>query len=162
MGKPTHLCTLDQPMNFSSHDVILSTLQVNLGTDEKGGKFTHTYSDFKREKIVWDDVNLEQYKEMSSAALVRANKFFNTAECIPLKYELFSNLLVSAAKLCSYSKPKKKIPIQPPGISGNLRKAKMLYKKNFQIWKCNGRPRCKSDESYLNFLSAKNSYQSLQ
>ena len=46
-------CSLDTPMNLSCHDPIETNLRVQLDVS-KVSKFSHTYSSFVRNKIIWE------------------------------------------------------------------------------------------------------------
>lgn len=47
-------CTLESPLNLSSHDPIETTINIQLDEADKESKFKNTYSDFRRKKITWD------------------------------------------------------------------------------------------------------------
>jgi hypothetical protein len=94
--KPTNLaqlCTLEDPLNLSSHDVLSSSVTVQFPKNPES-KHDHTYSKFNRECILWDHNKLPEYQALSSKALLDALEFWDIPECIPLLCSMFSNLLV--------------------------------------------------------------------
>ena len=82
-------CTLDSPANVSSHDVLLSTLSLPI-PETKQSKFKHTYTNFNREKIIWDEERIPEYQAVAAKALSEAEEFWNKPEYIPLLCSLYS------------------------------------------------------------------------
>ena len=93
----SQICTLNEPLNLSSHDVITCNLSLKTEVFVQGGKFCHTYSHFNRQKIVWDDRKLTQYQSLVEFFIPKAISYWNSPEALPHLISLVSNLFVSAA-----------------------------------------------------------------
>ena len=99
------LCTLDNPLNFSSHDVVSGTLEIPQPMQEvHNSNFNHTYTEFKQNRIIWNEDKIKSYQEVSGALLSKCEATFPDPEFIPLKCNLFLELLVRSAELCIDSK----------------------------------------------------------
>ena len=92
------LCTLEDPINLSSHDVLTTTLTIPAPKNPRS-KYEQTYTKFNRRKVVWKEEYIADYQALSSKALSDALDFWDSPEYIPLLCSLFSNLLVKAAEL---------------------------------------------------------------
>ena len=101
------ICTLENPINFSSHDVVSALLNVPHAANEKNNPetFSQTYSVFDQKRIIWDSSHLEDYQQLCGELLSKCDQNFPNPECIPLKCNLVSDLLVKSADLCFDSKP---------------------------------------------------------
>ena len=153
-------CTLDTPLNLSSHDPISSNLMINASSENQESKFSHTYTDFNRQKIVWDTSKIEEYKHLTTKALSDASKFWNMPEAIPLLCQLYSNLLVKCSELVFNTKSAK--------ITTNMKLPKSLIEaeakleRTFNIWKKAGRPNSKANTSRQCYTSARSELQRLR
>ena len=60
LGQIQQLCTLEDPTNLSSHDVLISNLKVEVTAGETDlPKYAHTYADFNQKRIIWDKSKVE-------------------------------------------------------------------------------------------------------
>ena len=79
LGGLVQHCTLDHPLNLSSHDPLITNLDIQLqDCDENSTKFSNSYTDFKRKKIVWDQTKLSKYQELSARAVSDAVNYWDT------------------------------------------------------------------------------------
>ena len=53
-------CTLETPLNLSSHDPSKTVMSVQFEKRPDGSKYADTYSNFDRKKIVWDPARFQQ------------------------------------------------------------------------------------------------------
>ena len=65
MGDTRHYCTLDTPLNLSSHDPIENNVVIALENSGEETKYTDTYTDFQRQKIIWEPSNTLQTEHSS-------------------------------------------------------------------------------------------------
>jgi hypothetical protein len=161
LGCLAQQCTLENPLNLSSHDPITTSLKVHLENHKVSSKFSNTYSDFKRQKIIWDPSKLPRYQQMSAKALNDAMAYWDTPETIPLLSSLVSRLLVQCATLALDSKspvPQNR-PHQP---SLKIRQAQNSITSSFHNWKRNGKPATKSDPTRLEYTAARARLQMLR
>ena len=94
-------CSEENPENFSSHDPVFAKLILpSSGKTSKQDRFIQTYTPFRPTKILWDKTNLENYQKIAEEALQKYENIFNSPEYIPLKCQLYSDLLVKSAELC--------------------------------------------------------------
>ena len=100
--KEYSICTLNTPESLSSHDPVVAALLVppgaQLSTD--AGKYSHTFSNFNQQKVIWDTTNLDLYQQTAAKVLSEYESIFPLLEHIPLKCELYFNLFVKSAELC--------------------------------------------------------------
>ena len=74
LEKLTQFCTLEYPLNLSSHDPILTKVMLeDTAGDNKESKFAKTYSEFKPEKIIWEEGRIPDYQNLASQALSYAS-----------------------------------------------------------------------------------------
>ena len=92
LGETIQYCTLETPLNLSSHDPIETAISIDQDTSDQGSKFWHTYTDFKRQKILWDSTKLPEYQQLAEKALSDAISYWDTPETIPLLSSLLSSL----------------------------------------------------------------------
>ena len=151
-------CTLETPQNFSSHDPVSATLQYPAAeSNPTFNLYSHTYSDFLRKRIIWDQDNLEQYQVTAGRILSEYDDIFSLPEHIPLKCELFSTLLVKAAELCLESKPaiiKNNSKSKP---SPKLHSAWQHLEKTFNVWKNLGKN--KNSYEFIEYKKARSDFQ---
>ena len=113
---------VDTPLNFSSHDPIENTVVISLENNNKESKFSNTYTDFYRKKIIWEPSKFKEYQELAEKALSDALAYWETPESIPVLSTLLSNLLVKCAVLVFDSvTPGSKSPTKKP--SKRIRRA---------------------------------------
>ena len=159
--KPEQLCTLDTPLNLSSHDPILASIDVKNVSEKQKSQFSETYTPFNREKIVWDDASMGKYQELAAQALSSASKFWDTPGTIPLLVSLFSNLLVKCAKMSFETK-------SISNSSGHsfssraLKHAESTLNNTFSRWKRAGKPSSKSNPIRLAYTTARSNLQMLR
>ena len=148
----SQLCTLDNPLNLSSHDVLSLSLSVPL-PQTPASKYEHTYKKFNRKRVVWREENLAEYQELSSSALSDALEFWDAPEFIPLLCSLFSNLLVKSAELVFEIKQTKKAKYTEVPVK--VRAAEKDLKNKHNNWKKSGRPQDKQDPSWQKYATAR-------
>ena len=91
-------------------------------------------------------------------SLVESN--FPNSECIPLKCELYSNLLVNAAiSTCEVRKPAKPANTKLK-LSKKVRHAKSLYKIKYNQW--NNQNRNKNHQTYHEYVQARKALQQVR
>jgi hypothetical protein len=161
LGCPAQHFTLENPLNLSSHDPITTSLKVHLENHKVASKFSSTYSDFKRQKIIWDPSKLPRYQQMSAKALNDAMSYWDTPETIPLLSSLVSRLLVQCATLVLDSKsPVPQNRANHPSLK--IRQAQNSVMSSFQNWKRSGKPASNSDPTRLEYTAARARLQMLR
>ena len=142
LEKLVQYCTIDQPLNLSSHDPV-STIVTLEDTEFKPSNFAQHYSGFNPSKVIWADSRIPQYQALAAKALHYACSNWNTPECIPLLMSMVSNLLVSCARsVFRMTKPGK--PSQSKSSMAILQSEKLVI-KYFKAWKAAGKPESKSN-----------------
>ena len=159
----SQVCTLETPLNLSSHDPLVSKISVKKQKQSEP-KYSHTYTEFNRERIIWDKSKTPEYQELAAKALTEASKYWSSPECIPLLCSLYSNLLVKSAKLVFNTKearnPTAKITsIQP---SRRILNAEKTLKRAHTKWKKEGKPKEKENPVRLKYCQAKSTLQYLR
>ena len=152
----TQFCTLDTPLNLSSHDPIKLSICLKREGIELNDKFAETYTDFERKNIVWDSTKLETYQQLAASALSNAISYWSTPETLPLLSCLLSKLLVQCATLSFTSKLKRnrsQDSRNKPSLK--VRQAQNLLKKHFREWKIAGKPLSKSDHSRSRYTESR-------
>ena len=145
-------CTLDNPLNFSSHDLLLTVLSIP-AAKAQDSKYSETYEDFYIDKVLWKSSDISKYQEYAGSLLSKAESSFPDAECIPMKCELYSTLLVNAAlSTCDIKKPSLKSNSKPR-LSKKIKSATSHYKIKYKDW--NNQQRSKDHPTYQAYLSAK-------
>ena len=150
-------CTLENPLNLSSYDPIKATISVNAKEDKTVSKYSNTYTEFKHEKINWDNSKLHEYQELSAKALTEASSYWDTAETIPLLSSLFSQLLVKCANITFSSTSGYKSNKKEP--HNKLSEAEKQVTKKFLLWKQAGKPALKYDPTQAAYTSARSNLQ---
>ena len=161
LGPVAQYCTLNTPLNLSSHDAIETSLEVQLERCEKLYKFANTYSQFGREKIIWDISKIPNYQELAASALSKSILYWDTPETIPLLSSLVPRLLVQCATMAFDSKSSKmqNAPKQP---SLKIRQAQNKLERSFANWKRAGKPASKSEPTRLAYTTARRQLQRLR
>ena len=150
------LCTLDFPTNFSSHDVLITTISVTFQSIPES-KYSNTYIDFNREHVLWEEEGIQEYQSLSSKALSDALEFWDTPESIPLLCSLVSNLLVKSAKLVfKVKKPGKKTNGKK---SQKFRYAEDILMGTHRAWKKAGKPLSKTNPIWTRYARARSNLQ---
>ena len=156
-GKLSQYCTLNTPLNLSSHDPITSTIAIKDISEKQNSKFSDTYTEFNREKIIWEESKMAEYHELAGQALSDASKFWDTPETIPLLVSLFSNLLVKCAKMIFPTKSSNASTVLKS--SKNIAHAEYMLSKTFNKWKKAGKPSSNSDPSRYAYTAARSNLQ---
>ena len=151
-------CTLETPLNLSSHDPIETTVDIPID-EPKESKFSNTYENFNRRKVIWDVLKLPGYQELAGKALTDALMYWDTPESLPLLSSLLSSLLVSCATMVFESKSANH-KVSPKLPSKAIRQAQNNLKKLFKSWKKAGKP-TSNVPSRLNYTEARASLQRL-
>ena len=86
-------CTLDTPLNLSSHDPITTKVHVQVNSEKQKSEFSSTYSKFKQDRIIWDESKLTEY--LAGKALSDAAGQWDTPETTPLK-----SVLQAPSEIC--------------------------------------------------------------
>ena len=155
IGKVTQHCTLETPLNLSSHDPINTTVNVQLEKKTNDGKYSHTYSKFDREKIVWDDSRLPEYQQLAAKALTDAIHFWNSPETIPLLTSLLSKLLVKCATMVFQTKSSKFQNHLYKKPTKRIKLAQDALKHSFRNWKKAGKPNSRAEPTRLAYCLAR-------
>ena len=151
-------CTLENPLNLSSHDPIETTVSVKLDISSKASKHAHSYLDFNRQKIAWDHSRLPDYQSLTSLVLSDALNYWNTPESLPHLSSLVSKLLVKCASLVFDSSSPNHNP-GPKKPSLKIRQAKNDLKRKFNAWKTDGKPSSRAAPSRSEYTAARSHLQ---
>ena len=154
-------CTLEDPLNLSSHDPILTATSVSLDICNKSSKHTDTYTPFKRRRILWDEARHPEYQKLASHALSEALKYWTSPESLPHLSSLVSRLLVTCATLV-YDSVSVKHQSCSKKPSLKIRQAQNLLKKTFRAWKEAGKPGCKDHPARAAYCWARSNLQFLR
>ena len=158
--KLTQFCTLENPLNLSGHDPILTNLVIKDTQERQPSKFAESYTDFKLEKIIWKDSEIPKYQTLAAQALKDASTYWDTPESTPLLVSMFSSLLVNCAKSVFRTKTRNNTGVQKS--SKILQQAEHQLSNSFKAWKRAGKPLMKSDRSRIAYTSARSNLQWLQ
>ena len=161
ISNPTQHCTLENPLNLSSHDPILATLSVKHVAEQEVSKFSHTYTKFERQKIIWDKSKMNEYQQLAAEALSGASLLWDSPETIPALTSIFSNLLVKCATLVFESKSSS-IQSQSNHSSKKIVQAEISLTVNFNSWKKAGKPQMKTDSIKAAYTFARSNLQRLR
>ena len=87
-------------------------------------KYSHTYTDFNQAWVVWDKERVGDYQDLTAKVLSEYEAYFPTPEFVPLKCQLYSDLLVKAADISLDTTPphrptkkSKPSPTASPGLA---------------------------------------------
>ena len=99
---------------------------------------------------------MRKYQELAGSFLSQAESYFDSPEYIPLKCNMYSNLLVTAAtSTCAVKQSK---PHHPKlKLSYKLKLAKTNYKRKYKLW--NKHQRNRDHPAYTEYLSARKNLQ---
>ena len=101
-------CTEENPQNMSSHDPVLTNLVLPAAAQVcSKEKYSHRYQDFHQSKVIWEEEKIGDYQSLTSKILSEYESYFSTPEFIPLKCQLYSELLVKAAEISLDTRPSK-------------------------------------------------------
>lgn len=140
---------------------MLTSTIVQLNICKKESKYTSTYSDFNRQKIIWTESKLPQYQRMVSDALSDALVSWNTPESIPHLTSLVSRLFVTSAVMVFNSGTQKpNNNLRKPCLK--IRQAQNRLKRAFLLWKQSGKPTSKADPVKAAYAQARSELQSLR
>ena len=133
LGSTRQYCTLDDPLNLSSHDPIETSVSV-IQDVCKESKFKNIYNEFNRKKVVWDSSMVPEYQKLATRSLSDALAYWDNPEALPLLSCLVSRLLVKCAALVFETHtPSLKSNSKHP--SKKLRQAQNRVRKMFELWK---------------------------
>ena len=159
-------CTLETPLNMSSHDPITATIVLLQDKSEKAENlFSSTYSDFQPERIIWNESKMAQYHDLADKALSDALTYWDTPEAIPLLSSLCSQLLVQCARMVFGTKSSKNSThssSNKPRSSRNINQAEKSFSRAFKTWKRAGRPATKTDSLRQKYTAAKSNLQRIR
>ena len=154
-------CNQDYPQNLSCHDPVLGGLKVRGGVpDSNIEKYSHTYTDFSNHKIIWKKDDLEKYHKEAGDILAVFETYFPTPEFIPLKCQLYSDLLVKAAEMTLEVKNQKHLCKRR--FPHRLHQAWQHLRKCYNIWKDKGKPRDTPNNSFLEYRQARSTFQHIR
>ena len=157
MGYISQQCTLETPMNLSSHDPLETSVIVAVAAS-KERNFKDTYIDFNRKKVVWEESRLPEYQALAEKALSESLAYWNTPECIPLLSTLLPNLLVSCATMIFKTRSSNTRNLPKPS-SKAIRLAQKSLDRSFQKWKMDGKPSSTDHPSRLEYTAARSALQ---
>ena len=160
--KPHHLqqlCTLETPLNLSSHDVLLASFRTDLKIAKKQSKYSHTYSEFSSSRIIWDKSKIPEYQELAAKALTDAFQYWSPSEATPLLCSLVPSLLVKCAEFVFKTKTPRKM--RGATKSRDIRQAEKLLIREHRKWKKAGKPPNKSNTYRARYVSARSNLQQL-
>ena len=147
-------CNQEHPENLSSHDPVTATLGVPCTEQAcRQENFSHTYSDFNQSRVIWKDENIGDYQRLAGKTLTEYESFFPTPEFIPLKCQLYSDLLVKSAEVCLDTKPDK--ADKKRKHSPQVHQAWQHLRKTFKIWKREGKLKEPDNQNFLNYKLAR-------
>ena len=154
-------CNQDFPQNLSSHDPVLCSL-VTPSTEQapKHEKYSHTYTDFKKSCLVWNKDNLPKYQAMAGKLLSECDSYFPTPDFIPLKCQLYSDLLVRASEISLDTRPNSKV--KKHQYRQKIHQAWQHLQKVYKIWKKAGKPRDLDSLDYKTFRQARAAFQQIR
>ena len=154
-------CNQDFPQNLSSIDPDLCSL-VTPSTEQapKHEKYSHTYTDFKKSCLVWNKDNLPKYQAMAGKLLSECDSYFPTPEFIPLKCQLYSDLLVRASEISLDTRPNSKV--KKHQYRQKIHQAWQHLQKVYKIWKKAGKPRDLDSLDYRTFRQARAAFQQIR
>ena len=135
----------------------LLEIPVSTGGDQ-GTDYSHTFTDFTQQRIVWDVDNLQNYQHTAATALAEYEEIFSLPEHIPLKCELYSSILVRSAELCLVSKPAPK-PGTRKKPSMSVHKAWLHLRKSYKEWKKRGKIKDQACTYFKEYKQARSSFQ---
>ena len=152
-------CNQDNPDNFSGHDPVLGALWTlcSENTNYQSSKYSHTYTNFEPTKITWNENNLEKYQVAATHALTEYESFFDAPEFIPLKCQLYSEILVRAAEM--YLGVKSRCLNKKSKVSPQIHLAWAHLQRCFKIWKKEGKIKCPSSSSFQLYKQARARFQ---
>ena len=151
-------CNQQHLENFSSHDPVLSTLLVACsGKTKSENYYSDTYTEFTRSRVIWDEANIDNYQTVAAQILQEYESFLPTPEFIPLKCQLYSELLVKSAEICLDSKPVRKGCKSRP--SPQVNQAWKHLQKCIKLWKKSGKKRDKTDILFVKYKQARADFQ---
>ena len=151
-------CNQDHPQNLSSHDPVLGELTIPCAdSGSRQEKYTHTYTDFSPSKVVWDEDNLSNYQDAAARVLTEFESFFQAPEYIPLKCQLYSDLLVKSAELFVETRSHKSRSKHQH--SPQIHQAWQHLRKSFNCWKREGKPRNPDSCSLLKYRESRADFQ---
>ena len=122
--------------------------------------YTHTYTRFEQAKIIWNEENVQDYQHLAGQVLADFEEFFPTPEFIPLKCQLYSDLLVRSADLTMDTRP-----LPTPNkfrSSPRIHNAWAHLRKYFYIWKKAGKPRDQTNKTYLEYKQSRANFQRIR
>ena len=160
LTNPTALCTLNTPDNLSAHDPVKALLQIpDTATNPPGADYSDNYTDFNQQKVIWETDKLEKYQHIAAMALTEYDTMFPLPEHIPLKCELFSNLLVRSAEISMPTKLAGKKAKKKNKTSPLLHRAWSEMRRKFNAWKCGGKCKDAGDISFHEYKQARGVFQ---
>ena len=154
-------CNKDYPANLSSHDPVLCTL-ITPRTRQPCTveRFSHSYTDFRQAKLRWEEDRIPKYQALAGKLLSECESYFPSPEFIPLKCQLYSDLLVKAAEVSvdiSTTSPAKRAKYPPI-----LHQAWQHLSKMYKIWKISGKPRSQYNSLFVKFRQARANFQCIR
>ena len=154
-------CNQEHPENFSSHDPVMATLSVpSHEITVRKEKYSHTYSEFTKSRVIWNENNLDTYQRTAGQILSEYEQLFREPDFIPLKCQLYSELLVKAGEICLETKS--------PRIDKKVQHCPQVHhawkhlQKYFKIWKKEGKPRAASNPSYMQYRQSRANFQQIR
>ena len=146
---------------MSSHDPVLASIIVESEKIVESSKYSQTYRDCNRKKVIWDKSKLTEYRQLTDRALLNACEYWNKPEAIPLLCNLLPRLLVQCSEMTMETKvaggPGKKHL-----FSKRVNEYNQKLQRAFRKWKAAGRSYSKADTMRMKYLKAKAQYQNVR
>ena len=155
----TKICTLNQPMNLSSHDGVECFMKVAYKQfNEDTNQFCNTYSDCQPKYVIWDLENVAAYEAASDEPLTEMESIFDTPEWIPLECELYSRLIVRCAEQTLKLKTKLNSAKKYRIFSQKQNQAWEHLNKCYKLWFNAGKPRDKTNQCCLSYRKTRSNF----
>ena len=152
-------CKQDFPQNLSGHDPVLSTLVIPSAIQEcRQNKYIDTYTAFTQTRVVWNPETIPIYQAMAAQFLTECDSYFPSSDFIPLKCQLYSDLLVKAAEL-SLGTKMSKAAAKKPQVPRQVHQAWQHLHKMYKIWKKADKPRNNDNPVLVKYRQARAAFQ---
>ena len=158
------ICKLDDPVNISSHDVILGNLKIlKVNNEEEEIDYSNTYEEFIPTKIIWTEN--QEYQRITAEILNNLLETFDLPEHLPSLAEMSSNMIAICAEKYFENKHPRKAPKKArktPFFSKIVHEAYLNHIKICKEWRLAGRPKDNTHHTKLAKLESQRRLQKLQ
>ena len=133
---------------MSSHDPVLTNLVLPAAAQVcSKEKYSYTYQDFLQSKVIWEEEKIGDYQNLTTKILSGYESYFPTPEFIPLKCQLYSELLGKAAE-CPLT-PDPVNQLRRPSILHSFTRLGNTFRKHSIPGKKEGKPRYSGNPAFL-------------